>query len=180
MMNASPPTPFKMSEPEPLLEFLIIALDAPAQLDSIDQAAEGDVFRKGRESVFGRLVLAFRPLDQQPLFRPTVGETVITMRDTNVHARKARGQPVGRTFPPLDCAVDGGRKLFVIRRQIGSSPPIEIRSGIHTIITGPPWLDFQLKSRGHHANLVALLPIKVRWCARAESRVLQGAMTGLG
>ena len=32
MMNASPPTPFKMSEPEPLLEFLIIALDAPAQL----------------------------------------------------------------------------------------------------------------------------------------------------
>jgi hypothetical protein len=105
-----------------------------------------------RASIWSAL-LAFRPLDQQPLFPPTVGETVITMRDTNVHARKARGQPVGRTFPPLDCAVDGGRnkkaaKLFVIRRQSGSSPPIEIRSGVHTIITGPPWLDFQLKSRG--------------------------------
>ena len=103
MMKASPPTPFKMSEPELLLELLIVALDAPAQLGGVDQSAEGDVFRKGREPVFGRLVLAFRPLNQQPLLRPAVSETAITMRDPNVDTRKARGQPVGRTFPPLDC-----------------------------------------------------------------------------
>jgi hypothetical protein len=39
MIKASPPTPFKMSEPELLLEFLIIALDAPAPLGSFDRAA---------------------------------------------------------------------------------------------------------------------------------------------
>jgi hypothetical protein len=46
MMEAAPPTPFKMSEPELLLELLIVALDTPAQLGGVDQPAEGDVFRK--------------------------------------------------------------------------------------------------------------------------------------
>jgi len=32
VMEAAPPTPFEMSEPELLLELLIVALDAPTQL----------------------------------------------------------------------------------------------------------------------------------------------------
>ena len=86
-MEAAPPTPFKMSEPELLLELLIVALDTPAQLGGVDQPAEGDVFRKGREPVFGRLILALGPLDQQPLFRSGLSEIVIAMRDANAHAR---------------------------------------------------------------------------------------------
>ena len=70
MMEAAPSAPFEMPEPDLLLELLIVALDAPAQLGEIDQAVEGDVLRKRREPVFGRLVLALRPLDQQPFFRP--------------------------------------------------------------------------------------------------------------
>src|SRR6202011_3021978 len=54
--------------------------------------------------VFGRLVLALGPLDQQPLFRSALGELVITMRDPNAHASKPRGQPLGRAFPPFDRA----------------------------------------------------------------------------
>src|SRR5258707_12890818 len=98
-MEAAPPTPFKMPEPELWLELLMVALDTPAQLGDVDEPAEGDVFRKGREPVFGRLILARGPLDQQPLFRSALGELVITMRDPNAHASKARGQPLGRAFP---------------------------------------------------------------------------------
>src|SRR5665647_1723619 len=104
VMEAAPPTPFKMSEPELLLELLIVPFDTPAQLGGVDQSAEGDLFRKGREPVFGRLILARGPLDQQPLFRPCLSEIVIAMRDPNAHASKTRGQPLGRAFPPFDRA----------------------------------------------------------------------------
>jgi hypothetical protein len=39
-MEATRPTPFKMSEPDLLLELLIVAFDAPAQLGGVDQPAE--------------------------------------------------------------------------------------------------------------------------------------------
>src|SRR5450759_1997552 len=104
VMETAPPTPFEMSEPELLLELLIVALDAPTQLGGVDQPAEGNVCRKGREPVFGRLILAIGPLDQQPLFRPCLSEIVIAMRDPNAHASKTRGQPLGRAFPPFDRA----------------------------------------------------------------------------
>jgi hypothetical protein len=46
MVEATPSAPFKMPEPDLLLEFLIIALDTPAQLGGIDQIAERNAFRK--------------------------------------------------------------------------------------------------------------------------------------
>src|SRR5471030_438500 len=104
VMEASPSAPFEMSEPDLLLEFLVVAFDAPAQLGEVHQRVESDVLRKRREPVFGRLVLAFWPLDQQPFFRPAVGEIVIAMRGANAHACKARGQPLGRSLAPLDRA----------------------------------------------------------------------------
>src|SRR6202451_3327159 len=104
MVEAAPSAPFIMAEPDLLLELLIVALDAPAQLGEIDQRLEGDVLGKGREPVFGRLFLALGPLDQQPFFRPAVGELVVMTRGTNAYARKARGQPFSRTLPPPDRA----------------------------------------------------------------------------
>src|SRR5713101_8286486 len=86
-----------------LLELLIVALDAPAQFGEIDQLAEADLLRQGREPVFGRFLFALRPLDQQPLLRSVFSQAV-TMSNQNAHPRKARAQPVGRTFPPLDLA----------------------------------------------------------------------------
>src|SRR6202163_4174081 len=41
MVEAAPSAPFIMAEPDLLLEFLIVALDAPAQLGEIDQRPEG-------------------------------------------------------------------------------------------------------------------------------------------
>src|SRR5471032_1642403 len=104
VMESAPSAPFEVAKPEFLLELLIVALDAPAQFGDVDQTAEGNIWREGREPVFGRLILALWPLDQQPFLRSALGELVITMRDPNADASKARGQPLGGAFPPLDRA----------------------------------------------------------------------------
>jgi hypothetical protein len=81
MVEATPSPPFEMPEPDLLLQLLIIALDAPAQLGEIYQVAEGDILLKRREPIFFRLRVTFRPLDQQPFFRAALGEIVIAMGD---------------------------------------------------------------------------------------------------
>ena len=97
-MKATPTAPLEMRKPDLLLEFLIIALDAPAQLREIDQAIEGDVVGERRKPVFGRLDLALRPFNQQPFRRPWISALIIAMGDANAHAGKARDQRLGRAF----------------------------------------------------------------------------------
>src|SRR5580693_10118319 len=101
MVEATPSPPFKMPEPDLLLEFLIIALDAPAQLGGIDQIAECDAARQGRKPIFGRLVLALGPLDQQPFFGRFAGPFMARC-NVNTQSRKPRGQPFIAALPPLD------------------------------------------------------------------------------
>ena len=67
-MEAAPASPFEMPESHLLLELLIVALDAPAQLGQIDQAVAGDLFRQRREPVFDRFFIALWPLDEEPFF----------------------------------------------------------------------------------------------------------------
>src|SRR5205809_2182541 len=104
MVEAAPSASFKMSQPDLLLEFLIVAFDPPSQLGNVDELTERDVFRKRRQPIFDRLLLAIGPFNQQPLLRPTVGEPVIPMRDTNARTGKSRGQLLPRGFPPCDRA----------------------------------------------------------------------------
>src|SRR6202021_948253 len=101
MMEAAPSAPFEMPEPDLLLEFLIVALDTPAQLGGIDQIAQRDVFRKRREPVFGWLIFALGPLDQQPLLGWLLA-SLVTGCNAHSHACKPRGQPFVRAFPPPD------------------------------------------------------------------------------
>src|SRR4029453_7209724 len=93
VMEPAPAASFVMPEPDFLLELLIVALDWPAQFGDVDQLAEGDAVRQGREPVLGRRLFAFRPLDQQPLFG---WRRVVSVRISGAHpqAGKARGQPV--------------------------------------------------------------------------------------
>src|SRR5438552_5686774 len=125
MMEAAPSATFEVPEPDLLLELLIIALDAPAQLSQIDEGGKIDVFRQSREPVFGRLLLAFRPLDQQPLRRTRRGEFLVAMRRVNPQARKPRRQRRRRTFTPRDHSpcplrqaqrqrLDGERPMFAV------------------------------------------------------------------
>ena len=80
MMKASPTAPFVVAESDLLLQFLVIALDPPAQFGQIDQAFEGDLLGKVGEPVLCRLGFTFRPFDQQPFFRPAFRQLVIRKR----------------------------------------------------------------------------------------------------
>jgi hypothetical protein len=73
MVKASPSASFEMPEADLLLEFLIVALDAPAQLGGVDQIAKRNASLQGREPIFGGLFLALGPLNQQPLLRWPLG-----------------------------------------------------------------------------------------------------------
>ena len=81
-MEAAPSAAFEVSKPDLLLEFLIIALDAPAQHGVIDQVFKADVFGKIGKPIFERLVLVVWPFDQQPLFGAQVGALVILGRSS--------------------------------------------------------------------------------------------------
>ena len=102
MVEAAPSAAFEMSEPDLLLEFLIVAFDAPAQFGNINKHRKLDVFRQGREPVFGRLLLALGPLDQQPFLRARFGELLVAVRRANAQAGEARDEQRGTAFAPAD------------------------------------------------------------------------------
>src|SRR5437879_5911940 len=130
MMEAAPAAPFEMAEPDLLLEFLIVALDAPAQFGEVNQTMEGNVLRKRREPVLGRLLLAFGPLDQQPFFRMALAAIEIAPRGANPHTGKARGQLLGRTLSPRDC-VPGALGQAECEFLFAGSGPVP---GAHTVV----------------------------------------------
>src|SRR5271165_3578514 len=69
MMEAAPASPFEMGEAEFAFEFLVVALDAPAQFGRVDENVDGRVFGQGRKPVFGRLFFALGPFDEKPFQR---------------------------------------------------------------------------------------------------------------
>src|SRR6478609_12240676 len=99
MMEAAPAASLVVTEPDLLLELLIVALDAPAQLGQIDQPLEADGLWQRGEPVSGRLCLTLWPFDQQPFGRQLPGDQFVAT-DKDAHTRKARGQRFGRAFPP--------------------------------------------------------------------------------
>src|ERR1700678_3873030 len=52
VMEAAPASPLEMGEAEFTFEFLIVALDAPAQFGGVDENIDRRVFRQGRKPVF--------------------------------------------------------------------------------------------------------------------------------
>src|ERR1700683_4544007 len=61
MMEAAPASPLEMGEAEFAFQFLVIALDAPAQFGRVDQDLDGGVLGQGRKPVFRRLSFALGP-----------------------------------------------------------------------------------------------------------------------
>src|SRR3972149_2501058 len=100
MMEASPPPALEMVEPELILELLIVALDAPAQLGEADEISEGRRLRQGREPILRGLRVAPRPLDQQPLFRPGLRTLLIAMGGPHAPPREAGPHRAARPFTP--------------------------------------------------------------------------------
>jgi hypothetical protein len=62
VVEASPTSSLEVPEPELLLQFLVVPLNAPAQLRQLAEAVEGGVFRNGRQpELRGPLLLSWRP-----------------------------------------------------------------------------------------------------------------------
>src|SRR5215469_14864794 len=102
MVETSPAAALVMPKTDFLLQVLIVALDAPAHLCEIDEAAIRHLPVDGCKPVLGGLGLAFRPLDEQRLlakmcFAPK-------RRSVHAHTGEARLQLLVRAFPPGDGA----------------------------------------------------------------------------
>src|SRR5208337_192381 len=69
MMESAPASPFEMGEAELAFEFLVVALDAPAQFGRVDENVDRRVFAQGRKPVFRRLFFALGPFDEKPFQR---------------------------------------------------------------------------------------------------------------
>src|SRR5512147_1237171 len=138
-MEAPPTAALVVSAPEFLLEFLVVALDAPTQLRKIDQALERDLLGQGGKPILGGLILPFRPLDQKPFFRAWLAQPVIAMRRTYPQAREAGRASIGRALAPPDLSpcvlrqtqrerLDRGRLVLPIAAdQLGRPAPAPTR-----------------------------------------------------
>ena len=103
MVEAAPAAPFVVPEAEFLLEFLIIALDPPAQLGEIDQVAERHIgVRRSRARTSSARLHPWRPLDQQRLFAKL--RFAPHRRRVHAHTGKARLQFRVAAFAPRDAA----------------------------------------------------------------------------
>src|SRR5215216_5906784 len=83
VMEASPTSSLKVPEPELLFKFLVVPLDAPAQLRERDEAVEGDVFRKGRKPELRGLLLLSWPFDEEPFLVTGNASIEVPVRGAN-------------------------------------------------------------------------------------------------
>ena len=67
MVKAAPASALIVVQAEVLFQVLVVALDAPAHLGHEHQLFQGRVLGGGAEEILGRFLLAFGPLDEQPL-----------------------------------------------------------------------------------------------------------------
>src|SRR4051812_15826198 len=102
VVETAPAAALVVPEPQFLLELLVVAFDTPPELGEFDQALEGDLLWQRREPVLGGLLLAFRPLDQEPFRRARLIQPVITMSGSHPHPCEARGEPIGDALAPTD------------------------------------------------------------------------------
>src|SRR5216683_5440284 len=102
MVEAAPAAALIVPEADFLLQVLIIALDAPAHLGEIDEAAERHLPVDGCKPVFCGPGLALRPFNEQCLF----GKTCFApdWRSAHAHTGKARLQLLVCAFSPRDRA----------------------------------------------------------------------------
>ena len=118
MVKAAPAAALEMAEAKLLFEFLVIALDAPAQLGHAHQLLERGGGGQGTQEVFGRCGLAGGPFDKQPLLGMGLDAQVVAVRAAHSQRGKARGQGFMGTFAPSDRVETSARPLH--RQRMGA------------------------------------------------------------
>src|SRR6185295_124580 len=132
MVKPPPAAPFVMIEAYLVLEFLEVALDAPADLREPDELVERDGLRDGRDPLLRRSRCAFWPFDQQPLDLTRFGAPVIAVRWTDAHGGEARRHRPLRALAPSHLLPSGPRQATsdLFRRSwLVSGRSLEARRG---------------------------------------------------
>src|SRR5947209_9126881 len=102
MMKAAPAAPFKVPQPEFLLQFLVIALNNPAVFGEIDQFAERCLGWKRGKPVFRGLLFLLGPFHQKPFFRMRLGAPVIAVSGPYTKGGEAGDEFVFHASSPRD------------------------------------------------------------------------------
>src|SRR5712692_6477307 len=100
MIKAPPTAPLEMVQPELILELLIVALDAPAELGQADEGRDRGHLRQSREPILRGRAFAPRPLDEQPFFRPGLRALRIAMGRSQAQPREAGTHRAAGPFAP--------------------------------------------------------------------------------
>lgn len=66
MMESTPASSFIMTEPQFLLQVLVVAFNAPTRMRLGHQVVQGNVVGQRRQVVLERIFVVGRPFDQQP------------------------------------------------------------------------------------------------------------------
>jgi hypothetical protein len=142
VVEAAPPTPFLIAKTKLLLEFLIIALDPPAW-----------------KAIFGRLGLALRPLDQQPLLG---GARLGSARQVS----RCAGRTRRRAKRDASQSELGIARLGEARHGRGSlAKPVRARPRIACHGEARP------ASEGRHSSALLCLAVKAQRCEGGEARL---------
>jgi hypothetical protein len=141
-MEAAPASTFVMAEADFLFQLLIIAFDAPAQLDGVDKLIERDVGRQGRQPVLGRFGFVLGPFDDQPFLGAQFAAQIVAMSRMDAHARATPFEDIGGAFAPFN---DLKGLLGQVERQLCSSsaspdrpPSLPRRQDKHSKHPNPP------------------------------------------
>jgi hypothetical protein len=110
VMESTPVTAFKVSQPQFLFQFLIVAFDDPAVFGHFDQSLEAGIRRQRRYPVLRRFGVPSRPFDQQPFLRVWFRFPVVPMRRTNANGGKTGLQLTVCTLTPGDFFKGDGRQ----------------------------------------------------------------------
>src|SRR6266481_1074572 len=134
-MKPSPVPSFKVTQSKFLLQFLVVALDAPTQLRRTHQLAHAARRREVGEPVLGRLLLCLGPLDQQPLFVARLAALVVPMCDADAQGGEAGMHRAASSFAPTHAAqvarTQTQGQFFDRKRLMSLIPPEQFRWTSH-------------------------------------------------
>src|ERR1700751_5854801 len=91
-----------MAEADLLFQLLIIAFDAPAQFDGVDELVEGDVGRQGGKPILRRFLFALAPFDDEPFLGAELAAQIVAMSPMDPQARETPLEDVVRASAPFD------------------------------------------------------------------------------
>src|SRR5262249_60154419 len=100
VMETAPAAALEMIEAQFLFEFLIIALNAPAQRGGAHEVGEGCCPWQRRQPMLGGVGRGARPLDEEPLFGPGCRAPLVAVGRSHPEPGEARALGPSRSLAP--------------------------------------------------------------------------------